>query len=314
MIGSGVRLALAGALTLLALTFAAAPALADDKCVLKTTTATFDLNPLSSSSAPNTAHDRDPVRTEFLYAWAICHGLEPTALPEGEPQELCKDKVGAAAFQIVEKKKEHEAKCMVLGRADSTTLSQITDGSATGVTVKFANGDECGSTKTKASFTVHYICSQFAGGDVVVGTVVEKTTCDYHLTVQSVYGCPSECYSAASAAASDDVCTAHGICSVDPVFGAARCYCNSGFRGAHCDSRTSTPSSATPPMMAVLVILLLALIGAVALLVHRTRKLTSPQHLDYAQMGDDGTLPMPAHDIPARNEGKNGPSSISVDL
>ena len=72
--------------------------------------------------------------------------------------------------------------------------------------------------------------------------------------------------------------------------------------------------------MGLVVTLLLMLMGAIALLVQRTRKLTSPQHLDYAHMDDDGTLAVPAGinstepAAPAPKAPRGMGSSISIDL
>lgn len=218
-------------------------AVSDDACVLTTKSATYNLAALSGEAVANRASDRDPRRTEFLYAWSVCHDVAISTLPNvnkfsKSSATLCKDKTGAA-FQVTGVKTEGDTDnqtCKVLGTKAEMALSQLVDGTATGVTVKYSGGESCGGAAGGNTFSVHYHCNQFVNSDLAIGTVLEKTTCDYHVNVQSVYGCPTQCYSAAGTAAGKEpeVCGGHGICSVDPVLDAARCYCNDGYRGPYC--------------------------------------------------------------------------------
>lgn len=89
------------------------------------------------------------------------------------------------------------------------------------------------------------------------------------------------------------LCSSHGHCSYDPVDKAPRCYCNQGYGGSDCGSKTSSTStsynglSVQIGLMVTLLLVALGLIGVIGFLSYRIGTFRKSQQ--YSQLPMSGT-------------------------
>jgi len=92
--------------------------------------------------------------------------------------------------------------------------------------------------------------------------------CNYHLEMQSYYGCPTECE-----ITNNGLCDSHGHCAFDTVKKQSYCYCNEGYSGGSCSSKASSTSttydgfSVQLGLLITLLLLALGLTGGIGYLV-----------------------------------------------
>ncbi len=245
------------------------------------------------------AEDNNP-QAKYRYFWNVCDNLKAATFPATFPEDLCADHADpiAAVYQIQNTTTGETPEtgiCFKLGVANGSKFEAIDHANAAiGITLTYSGGDNNGCPEgVNRSFSISYRCNQFTGDDSEaesISPVVEESPCQYRVSVQSKYGCPTQCRGK-----EDKVCSDHGICSVDSSLPkkTARCYCNKGYGGSNCATYIPETlrgeASPTPALVGVTITLIVLLLILVVLLVSRIRKLNSGD-LSYAKMVDNGPL------------------------
>jgi len=88
----------------------------------------------------------------------------------------------------------------------------------------------------------------------------EAAHCTYAITVESEYACPTECGFGSSGA----ICGDHGICRYDTDAKRARCFCNSGHKGAGCDQVDTDDQPTYGPVLGLLIFVTIAVVALIA--------------------------------------------------
>ena len=94
-------------------------------------------------------------------------------------------------------------------------------------------------------------------------------SCQYEITIFSVYACPTECPISDGMA-----CAGNGHCRYDRSNSKARCYCNTGFGGDDCSVDTAAKGSFDGTLTGLLVtvlVIVLILAGALVMLLRQVR-------------------------------------------
>jgi len=145
-----------------------------------------------------------------------------------------------------------------------------------GVKLTYGSGIPCRDAPGKArKFTIELSCVHELSALPPVSTVHEDQFCEYRVTIESIWGCPTECHSSDHSG----VCGGHGICAVDTGKGRSRCFCNLGKGGPDCalDVTPDTGSSGkvTAILVTIVILLLMALFALAGVLYVRIKKLNS---------------------------------------
>ena len=142
---------------------------------------------------------------------------------------------------------------------------------AFGIYVQYKGGNTCtdsisdkaecedvidGRTYCARSLRINVVCNNRISDIPRVEEVVEKRGCEYALTLNSMYGCPTEC-----PVSGGSVCGNRGVCAYDGVesgytvtgdVGAARCLCKAPYAGAACEAvATAAAADERPPRNAL---------------------------------------------------------------
>jgi len=238
---------------------------------------------------------RDPFESasRWLYQFNICNFADQ---PHGL---VCEDKQ-AGAFRL----SEDETECHTLGHlTDASEPAKMalvsTSNPAAGVDLVYPRGSTCKKAE-KYSFTVRLVCASPA--DAGITQVDEITECKYRAEFKHPAACPKQC-----PAGDRGVCGGNGLCGFDTDAAATRCFCNVGYYGPSCLSRTDEDSSAEcdgtcAALVVVFCFLSLVFIGVLGLLwrVHRMARMpvqfesgfTDPS--EYARAREEGALPVAA--------------------
>lgn len=205
--------------------------------------ATFDLRPLMKSSSSDKAYyikDGDiPCTPEtepsFNYIWNFCSNVPGAVLPSE-----CKGmgKTGVVLQYITFE--DTEKFCYIVGHYDSQidqltySLLDQTDPSK-GVSITYPSGEKCGSsTQLSRQATIDIECTN---EEATVLFAQEPTTCSYHMSMKSWYGCPTQC-----PVTGNGLCDSHGLCKYDKHAKQAYCYCNEGYSGSSCSTKSGSES------------------------------------------------------------------------
>jgi len=205
--------------------------------------ATFNLQPLtvSGNSFSYLIVDGDipctPEHEEvYDYVWNICAPVTSSSYPDYCP------KVSATVLQYKEKDNGFK-ECHVLGKmplSESDYKYSLIDmmDPTKGVRVTYPHsGDPCRSTHTNRTAAIDIICKNTRA---TIISAYEEPKCTYHLTINSYYGCPTEC-----PITSNGLCNSHGHCHYDRKAKAPYCYCNEGWGGSACDQQGASSSSSS---------------------------------------------------------------------
>lgn len=253
----------------------------------------YDISSLTENRAPYEVDDRERT-TEFDYVFDVCKPLTelPSQCAAGTPFDN-----KAAAYQVANLTTNE---CHLLGLADSSVDFAFVDPSdpGVGVEIKYSGGEPCGTVPR--TFTVRVYCDQHHHASEVPRletSVFEPDLCTYEVDLIHFSGCPQQCLAAGENGDDADVlCDGNGICSVDSDARAVRCFCYEGRGGSHCQKRDSnvngistTGTSATPALEAVVIVLMLVLLAVAALWYVRSRAPSSAGGGggSYGQMGDN---------------------------
>lgn len=125
----------------------------------------------------------------YNYIWNFCSNVPGSLLPSE-----CKTqgKTGAVLQYITYG--ESQTYCYIVGHFDpqidtlTYNLLDQTDPSK-GVSITYPSGEKCGtSTQVSRKATIDVAC---ANAESTVLSAQEPSTCDYHMTMKSWYGCPT---------------------------------------------------------------------------------------------------------------------------
>jgi len=248
--------------------------------------ATFDLRPLMTSGGLTyRITDGDipctpEVESAYTYEFKLCADLSQSNLPAVCKTPALADLVnGASAVQYIEGQE-----CHPVGRYDNQvddlmySLYDAEDPSK-GVSLKYLGYDNlrCHGGVVR-SLTVDVICADRHGTSTyVVETANEPEVCQYHATMESVWGCPREC----PLDRNNRLCSTHGHCAFDPVRSKPRCFCNHGWGGDDCGHKVKTSKSSsssgkpTDVQIGLLVPLILISLGLVGTILYMMRQVMS---------------------------------------
>lgn len=236
-------------------------------------TATFDLSKLNIPAGYNSTdvyfRSSDHSRP-FTYFFNVCNS---TTLP---PE--CTGDKNTAAYQIVNNSLTNRTnECYPLGSAAEAHWTYVSgDNAAVGVQLTYYAGAPCRDMPgSNRKFTIEFACVHELSALPPVSTVHEDQACAYKLTIESIWGCPTECHSADHSG----VCGGHGICAVDTGTKRSRCFCNAGKGGPDCtldvEVETGSSSKVTAILVTFVILLLMALVALAGVLYVRIKKLNS---------------------------------------
>eukprot|EP00981_Chlorochromonas_danica_P010377 scaffold3161_cov247-Ochromonas_danica.AAC.12 len=206
--------------------------------------ASFDLRALTLSQSSTTAYEivdgdipcTPEIEPSYGYTWNFCSTVPSAAIPE-ECGLMGKNGVVLQHARF----SETEYYCYIVGHYDPAhheltyNLLDVTDPSK-GVSVRYPAGERCSTTNTKTrSATIDVQC---ANTPSVIVSAQEPEECEYHLVMKSYRGCPKEC-----PVTSSGLCSSHGHCAYDRKKQKAYCYCNDGYSGSDCSTKTSSSQS-----------------------------------------------------------------------
>jgi hypothetical protein len=222
----------------------------------------------------------------YSFVWNLCGKVTQRSVPE-----VCAGKDGAA-LQYVVRASDGYKECEILGHYDALhddaefSVMDVQDPSK-GVSMKYADGNVCESGAKRAS-TIDVHCENV---ESVIVSALEPEKCHYHMIMKSYYGCPTEC-----PITDGGLCNSHGRCMFDSHQKTAYCYCNEGWYGTACDSKTKPPSTAYDGysvqlgFLITLVFVTIALVVLVAFMVMR---------INYYRDNPKATANEPMFEVPA---------------
>jgi len=221
----------------------------------------------------------------FRYFFNVCEKLN-----DPHDEGLCTKNVSSdtSAFQIIDGVGDQKDKCMTLGKTQEREWELIdaeNDNAAVGIKLTYKGGTACGEDKFR-SFSINFRCVESGSTLAPISTVSEQTTCEYDVTMASIYGCPLECRSGNLLT----TCSNHGVCAVDKSAKKARCFCNKGWSGKLCEdeseeSEGDKSNSVTSTLVVLAILLLIALLGMAFILYRKIRKLNE-EDTPYGQLQD----------------------------
>lgn len=200
---------------------------ADEVCSYATSGNTFDLSPLRVDDLQSRSYtlESDSNGGEYSYVFNVCGPVTPVDLPR-----VCSGVMGAV---LQYKLGLLNSGCWVAGKFSATgeqTFSLIdSHNPAKGVSLQYATGGSC-SNGVVRSTTLDVYCAN-TEASVKSAFEVESRACSYHVTMESWYGCPTECSLTAGG-----LCNSHGTCTTDANTGSSYCKCDGGWSGDACDS------------------------------------------------------------------------------
>lgn len=270
----------------------------DIPCQWKSLTgASYDLQPLRIRDIKKQSYtivDGDiPCTPEteatYSFAWNFCADVTNASLPAN----ICKGKDGAA-IQYVDRADGYQ-ECEVIGHYDPlrddtyfSILDEKNQDPSKGIAMKYLFGNQCPDGHLRTA-TVEVEC---ANTEFVILSALEPEKCQYHMTMQSMYGCPLECPITAKG-----LCNSHGHCAYDKALRTPYCYCNEGYGGPSCLPGSQSSSSgagsaygAEMGLMVTLMIIMLVLVGFVAFAVVKVGEFRKEQaNFEFRQMSTHET-------------------------
>jgi Glucosidase II beta subunit-like protein len=193
-------------------------------CSYATPGNSFDLSPLRVDDLDSRSYTLDNSGGgEYSYVFNVCGPVTPVDLPR-----VCSGTMGAV---LQYKLGLLSSGCWIGGKFEvdgEQTFKLIDEGNpAKGVSLKYANGGSC-SNGVVRSTTLDVYCAN-TEASVKAAYEVESRACSYHITMESWYGCPTECGLTAAG-----LCNSHGSCATDKLTGSSYCSCDAGYSGDSC--------------------------------------------------------------------------------
>lgn len=242
--------------------------------------ASFNLNALRDRSAQAyTMQDRiQSSEKDYLYTFGICKAVQPPANCLRDNGDARTRYFWSPAWQTKSSETpSHDGSnnenllCHYLGAPTHTNHEWSIDerDPAKGVTLTYTGGQHC-TRKDPATgqamqrrFAINFQCAPKTPEKIEQLIIDESSHCEYDITIDSEYACPSECGLEQTGA----VCGAHGICGYDSDQGRARCYCNGGRQGDFCteeakaeEEDTNGPIVGLMVFVAIMVVLILGML------------------------------------------------------
>ncbi len=150
-----------------------------------------------------------------------------------------------------------------------------------GVGIQYTGGDQCGPdapTTPRRSLTIWLQCDEDASGtissqEVVLeqappaGSPAGTASCQYEIFLKTAYGCPFECPVGPDPnTGANKLCSNHGFCDFDTSAAQPKCFCNDGWTGVDCATRSAVAPSGLSATGGVLITVCLFLVGTLAFL------------------------------------------------
>lgn len=196
-------------------------------CTFATSGSSFDLSPLRVDDLQSRSYvlesEAGAGGSQYSYVFNVCGPVTPVDLPR-----VCNGDMGAV---LQYKLGILNGDCWVAGKYDSSKEFKLIDSKtpSKGVSIEYSGGDSCQKGVVRST-TLDVYC---ANTEATVRTAYEEDSraCAYHITMESWYGCPTECGITASG-----LCNSRGTCSTDSQTGSSYCKCDSGYTGEDCTS------------------------------------------------------------------------------
>lgn len=245
----------------------------------------FDLKALTRTAEEKSYYIKDgdiPCTPEeeptFSYLWNFCSKVTTVSYPD---KSVCDDSVEqGAVLQYIDRADGYK-ECHVIGRYDASNDDMLykllsEKNPALGVSMTYPLGESCPSGALRSA-TIDVKC---ANVEAVIDSAQEPESCQYHLVMESYHGCPKECPITA-----EGLCNSHGHCHYDETRKTAYCYCNEGYSGSSCSSKTSSDSgydgkSVQIGLMSVLLIITIGLTGTISWLIYQVTVLRREKVLE----------------------------------
>lgn len=245
--------------------------------------ASFDLRPLRVTNEQSLSYhiiDGDiPCTSElepvYSFAWNFCDDVtqasEPTHTNGGN---ICLESQKGAAIQYLNRLSDGYKECHVIGRYDPSNensefnLLNPADPAA-GVSMTYPQGERCPNNILRSA-TIDVQCANVRAE---IDSALEPSKCQYHMTMKSWYGCPTECPITATG-----LCSSHGHCYYDRTAKVPYCYCNEGYEGVDCGTTATLTLQSSyyyKVQVFLLVVLLLAALGLILIVFHMAKKVQS---------------------------------------
>jgi len=229
--------------------------------------AKYDLRPLTLSSTATKAYEimdgdipcTPETEPNFNYVWNYCANVPSNLVPQN-----CKDAGGktGVVLQWVSYPNNGGDFCYILAHDDSAKINYSLldpNDASKGVSIAYPTGEKCNDQLGNSilrSATIDITC---ANVEHQVMAAQEPSLCAYHMQVLSYHGCPTEC----AVTSGGGLCDSHGHCAYDYVAKKAYCYCNDGYSGSDCSSKSkaTTTYDGFSVQLALLIVLLLVALG-----------------------------------------------------
>uniref|UniRef100_A0A7S1TRT5 EGF-like domain-containing protein n=1 Tax=Phaeomonas parva TaxID=124430 RepID=A0A7S1TRT5_9STRA len=265
--------------------------------------ATFDLTPLMKvATQPNyRITDGDlpctkEVEEPFTYEFNLCGRVNEGSLPAYCLPLVSDSARSASAVRYVTGHGCYAAGVYDPNQDDAMWSLYDASDATKGVSLKYQSSDEYAlcSSNVRPSTTIDVLCKDKS--EVVVLSANEPEMCQYHITLESVWGCPREC----RVGGNGRLCSNHGHCAWDSVRGAPHCFCNQGYEGVDCSEKaqasggeTTRPTDAQIGLLVPLVLISLGLVVALGFMLRKVRGYRV-EALQYAELagGDDEGIDM----------------------
>lgn len=198
-------------------------------------------------------------------------------------------KTSAVAFQYAEWL-DGTFDCYIIGRYDPNHddlyYQQIDPvDPSKGVSIRYPDGEKCtipGQTPQQTGFrmrsaTIDVMCEN---EPMKIVSAQEPMECEYHLVVKSYHGCPTSC-----PVTKHGLCNSHGHCAYDKVNKESYCYCNSGWSGKDCATKSTGSSSSYSGesvqmgFLITLMVIVLVLVGVVGLMGYKIQLYRKQQEM-----------------------------------
>jgi hypothetical protein len=152
----------------------------------------YNLQPLMSTRKNYFIKDGDipctpEIEPTFSYVWNLCSPVLDINLPS-----ICRDAYNSKAAVIQYLNNSFFKECFAIGKYNPEeddlefSLLDPTD-PAKGVSMTYPLGDKCQSGQQRSA-TIDVVCKNTKA---TVKSANEPTHCNYHLTMESYYGCPT---------------------------------------------------------------------------------------------------------------------------
>lgn len=225
--------------------------------------ATFDLSPLAGIDYRVVDHLSYIESRNLSYVFQICGTVNTIPTPGGTTIP-CYGEEGEAVHYPAYQVSNTGDLCRRLGldaTSDNVRWSLVDSSDPTvGVVYSYINGDDRDGCPSPRSLVIELDCMDDEYNLPDEELVIENS-CEYRLTFNSIYGCPTEC------GVYRGLCAKRGKCKFDKDTGKPHCYCQQGWTGFACNERGENSAegftNTTLIMIVVLVLLILVELGII---------------------------------------------------